>query len=89
MEDKIIHEFKIIETEDGFRIEVKGDKERLRKMGFGPFGRGRHHRHGPPRGPHGRHFRVEKQFGWGPPWWWYEEEGEEDQGEPEESSKGV
>ncbi len=86
MEDKVIHEFKIIETEDGFRIEVKGDKERLRKMGFGPFGRGRHHRHGPPRG---HHFRVEKQFGWGPPWWWYEEEGEEDRGEPEEPSKGV
>ena len=86
MEDKILHEFKVIETEDGFRIEIKGDKERLRRMGFGPFGRGRgrHHRHG----PHGHSFRFEKHFGWGPPWWWYEEEGE-DRGEPEEPAEGV
>jgi hypothetical protein len=86
MEDKVIHEFKIIETEDGFRIEIKGDKERIRRMGFGPFGRGHHHRHGPP--PRGHHVRFEKHFGWGPPWWWYEEEGE-DRGEPEEPSEGV
>ena len=90
MEDKIIHEFKIIETEDGFRIEVKGDKERIRQMGFGPFGRFRgRHRHGPgPRGRHGGHFRYEKHFGWGPPWWWYEEEAE-DSGESEEPSEKV
>jgi hypothetical protein len=34
MEDKVIHEVRVIETDDGFRIEVKGDKERIRKMGF-------------------------------------------------------
>lgn len=90
MEDKVIHEFKIIETEDGFRIEIKGDKERIRQMGFGPFGRfrGRHHRHGPHGRHGGHHFRVEKHFGWGPPWWWYEEE-DEDRGEPEEASPEV
>jgi hypothetical protein len=89
MEDKVIHEFKIIETEDGFRIEIKGDKERIRRMGFGPFGRfrGGHHRHDS-RARHGRHFRFEKHFGWGPPWWWYEEE-EENRGEPEEPSEKV
>ncbi|MBN1890368.1 MAG: hypothetical protein JW850_20405 [Thermoflexales bacterium] len=44
--DKIISEFKIVETDDGFRIEIKGDKELMRKMlshrfdkkGRGPFG---------------------------------------------------
>ena len=32
MEEKILHEYRVIETEDGFRIEIKGDKEKLRKM---------------------------------------------------------
>ncbi len=46
--EKIISEYKVIETDDGFRIEIKGDKETLRKMfvggprrffrGKGPFG---------------------------------------------------
>ena len=49
MSEKVIHEIKIIETEDGFRIELTGDKEQLRQMLFEqgrpfsmPFGRGRH-----------------------------------------------
>ena len=48
--EKVISEFKVIETEDGFRIEIKGNKEAIRQMlsGFGlcdsfrtgtPFGR--------------------------------------------------
>ncbi|MDM8527413.1 hypothetical protein QUF58_04305 [Anaerolineales bacterium HSG24] len=36
MTEKTIHEFKIIETEDGFRIELKGDKEALKRMIFDP-----------------------------------------------------
>ena len=51
--EKVISEFKIIETEDGFRIEIKGDKEAIRRMlngfdfcdpfkGRTPFGRGFH-----------------------------------------------
>ncbi len=45
MTEKVIHEIKIVETEDGFRIEIKGDKEAIRRMlgGFGagfPFGHG-------------------------------------------------
>ncbi len=43
--EKIIDDVKLIETEDGFRIEIKGDKEAIRKMldGCGSwfsFGRG-------------------------------------------------
>lgn len=48
--EKVINEFKVIETDDGFRIEIKGDKEAMRKLfshvgahrhlGRGPFGRG-------------------------------------------------
>lgn len=30
--EKVLHEVRIIETDDGFRIELKGDKERLREM---------------------------------------------------------
>ncbi|MCC6805002.1 MAG: hypothetical protein IT319_19125 [Anaerolineae bacterium] len=41
MTEKVIQEFQIVETDDGFRIELKGDKEILRRMlfegGF-PFG---------------------------------------------------
>ena len=35
--EKMINDFKIIETEDGFRIEIKGNKETIRRMlsGFG------------------------------------------------------
>ena len=47
--EKVINEFKVIETDDGFRIEIKGDKEAIRQMlkGFGhrPF------RRKPPFGP--------------------------------------
>ena len=45
MADKLLHEFKLYETETGFRVEVNGDKEKLKKMGFGPgmmFGRKMH-----------------------------------------------
>jgi len=36
--EKVISEFKVIETDDGFRIEIKGNKEAIRRMlsGFGP-----------------------------------------------------
>jgi hypothetical protein len=30
--EKVFKEVKIIETEDGFRIEIKGDKEAIRGM---------------------------------------------------------
>ncbi len=40
MEEKVIREFQVIETEEGYRIEMKGDKEALRRMLFGGRGRG-------------------------------------------------
>ncbi|MCO5183118.1 MAG: hypothetical protein M9928_14140 [Anaerolineae bacterium] len=52
MSEKVLQEIRFIETDDGFRIEAKGDKEQLKAMGFGPgmfgFGRrfGRKKRHG-------------------------------------------
>ena len=36
MTEKVIGEIRFIETDDGFRIEVKGDKERLRQIGWDP-----------------------------------------------------
>ena len=35
MEEKVIREFQVIETEEGYRIEMKGDKALLRQMLFG------------------------------------------------------
>jgi hypothetical protein len=71
--ERVINEFKVIETDDGFRIEIKGDKEAIRRMlsGFGPhncFRAG---------GPSGRGFR----FGFGPGFWggfggWWDPWGE-------------
>jgi hypothetical protein len=59
--DKVINEFKVVETEDGFRIEIKGDKDAIRRMlkWFSPFsffGAGQ---------PFGHGFR----FGHGPGFW--------------------
>jgi hypothetical protein len=69
MSEKVLREIQVIETDEGFRIELKGDKEELRAIvdrltqagpfggrgwGFGPFGRREHgHEHG--HGPFGRH----------------------------------
>jgi hypothetical protein len=75
--EKIINEFKIVETDDGFRIEIKGNKEAIRRMlkGFGP------HSFSGGGSPFGQGFR----FGFGPGfwggfggWWGAEEETEEE-----------
>ncbi len=97
MAEKVIHEFRFIETEDGFRIEIKGDKERMRKMGFGP-GMGKHFgcggMFGMDFGP-GMHFWRHKRPGhdrrgpgFGPPWTWWDW-GEEDSEEEPEPPKDV
>jgi hypothetical protein len=53
--DRIINEFRVIETDDGFRIEIKGDKERIKSF-MGGFG---------------RHRRWHGPFGFGfAPWLW-------------------
>jgi hypothetical protein len=84
MPERVIHEVRFIETDDGFRIEVKGDKERMREMGFGPgmmglghgmMGHGRHHRHRHGGRGHGPQFARPFGWWWGP-WWDEEDEGE-------------
>jgi len=85
MTEKVLHEVRFIETDDGFRIEVKGDKELIKKMGFGPGMMGfgpRHHFGGQWRRhrPHGRHRKFIFGHGAGPWSWWdqWEDEPEED-----------
>ena len=79
--ENIISEFRVIETDDGFRIEIKGDKEKLRPFITGEAGPGAWH-HGPwrhHRGPFGM-FGLPLHFmRWGGPWWggWSSEQGEE------------
>jgi len=49
--EKVIQEWKVIETDDGFRIEIKGDKEAMRAwvQRLGRYGhRRRQWRHHPP-----------------------------------------
>ena len=72
--ERIISEFKVIETDDGFRIDIKGDKETLRKMLTGGP-----HRFFRGRGPFGHHVPFGPGFGGGFPGWcgpWDEPEEE-------------
>jgi len=43
--EKVIGELKIVETEDGYRIEIKGDKEKMKEMFSGLRGRKFRSRH--------------------------------------------
>ncbi len=103
MADKIIHEVRIVETDDGYRIEIKGDKEQLKKMGFGkggfPFGFGPGGM-GRGRGPFGHHGQGHQHgFGWwgrhqgGHPWGhgghgpWWMEDDEDDEGDQEQGRR--
>lgn len=78
MDEKILGEIRFIETEDGFRMEIKGDKEKLRKMGFGSGWPGGGFGPGPEfnRGPHGRRRDWHRgpwkhgHFGGFGPWMW-------------------
>jgi hypothetical protein len=101
--EKIIQEFRIIETDDGFRIEIKGDKEELREfvMSLDPRNWPRH-KWGPWDGPWswqpkrgqrrrgGRFpFGPGAFFGFGP-WGWGDEEDDEgeDDDPPRRKRKG-
>lgn len=78
--EKVIQEFRVIETEDGFRIEIKGDKEKMKKFMKGFKGH---------KGHRGFWGRRRGPFAWGPwmwmhgaPWcgpWDYEDESEEEE----------
>lgn len=88
--DKVISEFRVIETEDGFRIEVKGDKETMRKMwrATGPFHR--HHHRRRERRHWGFPFPMPDFFcGWGAGGMWGEEAEEEDEPEDQAPSATV
>jgi hypothetical protein len=67
--EKVLGEFKIIETEDGYRIEIKGDKEKMKEMFSGLRWRKSHRPHFHPFG-FGHGFRG----GRGPWCCWGEEE---------------
>jgi hypothetical protein len=85
MTEKVIHEVRFIETDEGFRIEINGDKERMREMGFFPgMGFMRGMGCGPGR-RFARHMRraARHMHGWGP--WWDREEDEEPEAKSDES----
>ncbi len=83
--ENVITEFRVIETDDGFRIEIKGDKEKLRPFftGAGGSGAWRHGHWGGHRGPGMFGFIPPFMMRMGPWWggWGFgpEEEGKEDQ----------
>jgi len=87
--ENIISEFKVIETDDGFRIEIKGDKEQIKAFMSGFTGR-RDHKKGYRRGwrgawgaPFGFHPMMWMNMAqWFGPWD-FEEEDESDS--PEEA----
>ncbi len=68
--EKVLQEFRLVETDDGFRIEIRGDKEALRSWltGFGPWPRRRRWGGMPPFFPFRprfwRHWAL-----WCGPWW--------------------
>jgi len=77
MTEKVLHEVRFIETDDGFRVEVKGDKEQLKKMGMMHFGK---KGFGPGmffgRGPGKRGFWGRGHSHGPPPWAWDCEQAE-------------
>ena len=104
MTEKVVGEIRFIETDDGFRIEMKGDKKRLKEMGWGPGmmgsrrkGRGYGRKqfwHDMWRGHGQGHNHSAHSYGPGHacgPWsWWGREEGEpEETGDYEKPPKNV
>ena len=83
MTEKVLTEMRFIETDDGYRVEVKGDKEELKKMGFMQkgFGSGRFTGRG-----RGRFWG--RRHGYGPPpWAWEWEEMTEEESSPSEENE--
>jgi len=96
--EKIIKEFRVIETDDGFRIEIKGDKEELREFVMrldprnwvqgtpwdGPW---TWQSKGGKRRRGGFPFGPGAFFGWGP-WAGWDEEEDEDDDQPKRKREG-
>ena len=58
--EKVISEFRIVETDDGYRIEIKGDKKAIKEVTRGfPF---RHGHRGPGHFLFGRHAKRAMAF---------------------------
>ncbi len=88
--EQVISEFRVIETDDGFRIEIKGDKEKLRSFFKGAGGPGSMHfgHRGGWRGPWGKPGFPPGFWRWMGPWWSYwgfEPEEEEKGDEPKQA----
>jgi len=58
--EKVVNELRVIETDDGYRIEIKGDKEKIKAL-MSDFGKHQRRHH-----PGGRHWGG---FPFGP-WMW-------------------
>jgi hypothetical protein len=91
--EKVIQEFRIIETDDGFRIEIKGDKEQLREWvmrldprHWGGPGPGMRFAFGPHGMRHGRRGHRFGPFGFGA-WSWCDED-DEDEAEASKAKRG-
>ncbi len=90
MAEKVLHELGFVETDDGYRIEIKGDKERMREI----FKEMRSGRWCGPRGLRHPGFmaglkRARRLRGFGPwHWWrwadWYDGEPEAEEEPTEE-----
>ena len=68
--EKVINEWRVIETDDGYRIEIKGDKEAMRNCFRHARARMHWGMHGMPFGPRRAHF-------WRHGFWCCDEEQEE------------
>ena len=85
MSEKVIYEIRLVETEDGLRLEMKGDKERWHEFAFGRRMRhfGHHEHHGGRRAWPG----CGHHFGWGfGPWGCDEEPESKDEPKPAHES---
>lgn len=92
MTEKVLHEVRFIETDDGFRIEVKGDKKCMKEMFESCMEPMHGMKHGRMKGF--RHYAHKaRRYGPGfmmPPWMWcdmWEEEVEEDETETPTASE--
>ncbi len=72
--EKVINEFRVIETDDGYRIEIKGDKEAMRNC--------LKHAHGRMHcGMHGMPFFGRRAHFWRHGYWCCDEEEKESEEE--------
>jgi len=84
--ENVITEFKVIETDDGFRIEIKGDKEQIKAFMSGFGGRkgwrgGHSHGRGRAWGPMGFNPMMWMNMAHGCGMWDFEEEEESEEAE--------